>query len=54
MPVETLITWSRPEPGCVSRLMDTSISVSDVLREIDACLALMTVLDRELKYLWKI
>jgi hypothetical protein len=38
MPVDILIIWVTFEPGAQSRFMSTSISVSDVFLDTEACL----------------
>jgi hypothetical protein len=38
MPVDILIIWFAFEPGAQSKFMWTSISVSDVFLETEACL----------------
>ncbi len=42
MPVDILIIWVAFEPGAQSRFMSTSISVSDVFLETEACLDMMS------------
>jgi len=38
MPVDILIIWVTFEPGAQSKFISTSISVSDVFLETEACL----------------